>query len=309
VLLNEFLKIKYPIIQGAMARIATGEFAAAVANAGALGIIASGGLTAEETREQIHIARKITDKPFGVNVMLMAPDVQELADMLVEEKPAVITTGAGNPAKYVKAWKDAGIKVIPVVASASLAKLMERCGADAVVAEGTESGGHIGELTTMALVPQVVDAVNIPVIAAGGVASGRQLAAVIAMGAIGAQVGTIVLASDEAPIHENYKQMLLSAKDTGTIVTGRSKGAPVRVLKTKKARESARIENESTDMAELEALRFGSLTLAVRDGDKDNGSFMAGQVAGMLNEVRPLADIFAGLIDEYRETVAGMPEL
>ncbi|MDR0888527.1 MAG: nitronate monooxygenase [Coriobacteriales bacterium] len=308
-LLNEFLKIKYPIIQGAMARIATGEFAAAVANAGALGIIASGGLTAEETREQIHIARKITDKPFGVNVMLMAPDVQELADMLVEEKPAVITTGAGNPAKYVKAWKDAGIKVIPVVASASLAKLMERCGADAVVAEGTESGGHIGELTTMALVPQVVDAVNIPVIAAGGVASGRQLAAVIAMGAIGAQVGTIVLASDEAPIHENYKQMLLSAKDTGTIVTGRSKGAPVRVLKTKKARESARIENESTDMAELEALRFGSLTLAVRDGDKDNGSFMAGQVAGMLNEVRPLADIFAGLIDEYRETVAGMPEL
>ena len=239
-LLNEILGTKYPIIQGGMANIATGEFAAACSNAGALGIIGAGGMNADTLRQNIRRCRELTDKPFGVNIMLMHPQADEFAQIVVEEKVAVVTTGAGNPGKYVPMWKAAGIKVIPVVAAAVLARHLEPLGIDAVIAEGTESGGHVGEMTTMALVPQVVDAVSVPVIAAGGIADGRQLAAALALGACGVQVGTCLLASEECPIHENYKAALLKAKDSDTIVTGRSVGAPVRVLKNRMSREYVR---------------------------------------------------------------------
>lgn len=308
-LLNDFFNTKYPFMQGGMARIATGAFAAAVSNAGSLGIIAAGGRPSEEVREEIRTARSLTDKPFGVNVMLMAPDLEDLAAMLVEERVPVITTGAGNPATYIEAWKSVGSKVIPVIPSVALARRMEKYGADAVIAEGTESGGHVGELTTMALVPQVVDAVSIPVIAAGGVASGRQLCAAFALGAIGAQMGTVLLVSEECPIHENYKQMLLEAKDTSTTVTGRTQGAPVRIIKNKMAREYLRLEKEVADRDAFESLTLGALRLAVAEGDKDRGNFMSGQVAGQLTRIEPLADIFERLMSEYEETRKGLPVL
>ena len=235
--LNEFLGTEFPFIQGGMANIATGEFAAACSNAGALGLIGTGGMNAETLRSHIRTAKALTSKPFGVNIMLMNPEADAMAQVVVEEGVPVVTTGAGNPGKYIAAWKAAGIKVLPVVAAATLAVHLERVGADAVIAEGTESGGHVGEMTTMALVPQVCDAVHIPVIAAGGIADGRQLAAAYALGACGVQLGTCLLVSEECPIHENYKAALLKARDSDTIVTGRTGGAPVRVLKNRMSRE------------------------------------------------------------------------
>ena len=304
--LNELLGIEFPLIQGGMANIATGAFAAAVSNAGALGLVGSGGWDAETLRREIRIAKEHTDKPFGVNLMLMNPHIDDLAKVVVEEGVAVVTTGAGNPGKYVPAWKEAGIRVFPVVAAPILAKRLERLGVDGFIAEGTESGGHVGEMTTMALVPQVVDTVSVPVIAAGGIADGRQLAAAFALGACGAQIGTCLLASEECPIHENYKKAVIKASATDTIVTGRSTGAPVRVLKNRMAREYVRMEKDHLPLEELEKLTLGSLRRAVFDGDVDTGSFMAGQVAGMVHEIRPLRQIFEDLMAGYEKTVKEM---
>jgi enoyl-[acyl-carrier protein] reductase II len=306
--LREILNIEFPFIQGGMANIATGEFAAAVANAGVLGIIGSGGMNAAALEEHIKRAKELTDKPFGVNLMLMNPECDAMAELLVREGVQVVTTGAGSPAKYMEMWKTAGIKVIPVVAGAALARRLESQGADMVIAEGTESGGHVGESTTMALVPQVVDAVNIPVIAAGGIADSRQLLAAFALGAVGVQMGTCLLVSEECPIHENYKQALLAAKDNGTVVTGRINGSPVRILKNSMAREYLKQEKAGADKMELEKFTLGSLRRAVFDGDVQNGSLMAGQVAGQLHEIRPLRQIFeelAGGIPEVWERLEG----
>ena len=294
--LNEILGTEFPIIQGGMANIATGEFAAACSNAGALGVIATGGmLRADLLREQIHICKSLTDKPFGVNLMLMNPCADEMAQVIIEEGVQVVTTGAGSPGKYIPAWKEAGIKVFPVVAASILAKRLVNLGADAVIAEGTESGGHVGEMTTMALVPQVIDTVDVPVIAAGGIADGRQAAAAFALGACGIQVGTCLLASEECPIHDNYKQALLRANDSDTTVTGRSIGGPDRVLKHRMAREYLALEKRGATLEELEKVTLGGLRRAVFDGDMDHGSVMSGQVAGMLHEVRPLRQIFEEL--------------
>ena len=293
--LNEILGTKYPFIQGGMANIATGEFAAACSNAGALGMIATGGWDGDRLRQEIRRAKELTDKPFGVNLMLMSPYADDIAQIILEEGVKVVTTGAGNPGKYIPAWKEKGIKVMPVVAAAVLAKRLERYGVDAIIAEGTESGGHVGEMTTMALVPQVIDTVDVPVIAAGGIADGRQAAAAFALGACGIQVGTCLLASRECPIHENYKQALLKAKDSDTTVTGRSIGGPVRVLKNKMAREYLALEKRGATLEELEHVTLGGLRRAVFEGDMERGSVMAGQVAGMLHEIKPLRQIFEEL--------------
>ena len=294
--LNEILGTEFPIIQGGMANIATGEFAAACSNAGALGVIATGHMReAEMLREQIRICRERTDKPFGVNLMLMNPCAGDMAKIIIEEGAKVVTTGAGSPGQYISAWKDAGVTVIPVVAASILAKRLVRLGADAIIAEGMESGGHVGEMTTMALVPQVIDAVDVPVIAAGGIADGRQVAAAFALGACGIQVGTCLLASEECPIHDNYKQAILKAKDSDTTVTGRSIGGPVRVLKNKMAREYLALEKRGATLEELEHITLGGLRRAVFDGDMDRGSVMSGQVAGMLHEIKPLRQIFEEL--------------
>ena len=304
--INELLGTEFPIIQGGMANIATGAFAAAVSNAGALGLVAGGGLDAEALRAEIRDAKAATDKPFGVNLMLMNPHIDELAKVVVEEGVKVVTTGAGNPGKYVPAWKEAGIKVFPVVAAPILAKRLERYEVDGFIAEGTESGGHVGEMTTMALVPQVVDAVSAPVIAAGGIADGRQMAAAYALGACGVQVGTCLLVSEECPIHPNYKQALIKAGANDTVVTGRTTGAPVRVLKNKMARQYLEMEKENMPLAEREKLTLGSLRRAVFDGDLDSGSFMSGQVAGMLHEVKPLRKIFEEMMAGCEATLKGL---
>ncbi len=296
--LTELLNIKYPLIQGGMANIATGEFAAAVSNAGALGLIGAGGMNTEMLRENILKCQSLTDKPFGVNLMLMNPSADEQAQLCIDLGVKVVTTGAGNPGKYVKAWKDAGMIVMPVVSSVALAKRMERNGVDAIIAEGTESGGHIGELTAMALVPQVVDAVDIPVIAAGGIASGRQLYAAFALGAVGVQVGTCLLASEECPIHDNYKEAVIKAKDSDTTVTGRIGGTPVRILKNKMSRAYIKQEKAGATKEELEVYTLGSLRRAVFDGDVQNGSLMAGQVAGMVHEIKPVQAIIEQLFKE-----------
>lgn len=293
--LNEILGTEFPIIQGGMANIATGEFAAACSNAGALGMIATGGWNGERLRREIRRAKELTERPFGVNLMLMSPYAAEIAQVILDEGVKVVTTGAGNPGQYIPAWKAAGIKVIPVVAAAVLAKRLTRYGVDAFIAEGTESGGHVGEMTTMALVPQVIDAVDVPVIAAGGIAGGRQMAAALALGACGVQVGTCLLASRECPIHENYKQAVLKAKDSDTTVTGRSIGGPVRVLKNKMAREYLALEKQGATLEELETVTLGGLRRAVLEGDVDHGSVMMGQVAGMLHEVKPVRQIFEEL--------------
>ena len=308
-LLNELLGTRYPIIQGGMANIATGEFAAACSNAGALGLIGSGGMNAEELRANIRRCRERTDKPFGVNIMLMHPEADTFAQIVVEEGVRVVTTGAGNPGKYLPQWKQAGITVIPVVSAALLARHLEKTGADALIAEGTESGGHVGEMTTMALVPQVVDTVNLPVIAAGGIADGRQMAAALALGACGVQVGTCLLVSEECPIHPNYKAALLKARDSDTIVTGRIGGTPVRVLKNRMSREYVRQEKAGADKMELEKFTLGSLRRAVFEGDTNTGSLMAGQVCGMLHEIRPVADILAELDQGARQRIAALREL
>lgn len=304
--LNEILGIKYPIIQGGMANIAIGEFAAAVSNAGGLGLIGAAGMNPQSLRENIRIAKELTREKFGVNLMLMNPHADEMADIVVEEGIKYLTTGAGNPNKHMAKWKEAGIFVMPVVASVALARLMERAGADAIIAEGTESGGHIGELTTMTLVPQVVDAVSLPVVAAGGIASGRQLAAAYALGAVGAQVGTCLLVSEECPVHEAYKAAVIKAKDIDTIVTGRIAGTPVRILKNKMAREYVKKEKEGATLEELEQYTLGSLRRAVFEGDTQTGSVMAGQVAGQLKAIRPVADILEELCSDSVKVLEGL---
>ncbi|MGC2871977.1 DUF561 domain-containing protein [Ihubacter sp. mB4P-1] len=297
--INELLEIEFPILQGGMANIATGEFAAAVSEAGALGIIGAGGMKAEDLRAQIRICKSLTKKPFGVNIMLMNPDAEKMAKIVTEEHVSVVTTGAGNPGKYVETWKSAGTKVFPVVSSVALAKRLSALGVDGVIAEGCESGGHIGELTTMALVPQVCDAVDVPVIAAGGIACGRQMAAAFVLGACGVQIGTCLLASCECPIHQNYKEAIVKAGDNGTMVTGRSTGAPVRSLKNPMTREYLKREQQGADKMELEKFTLGSLRKAVVDGDVKNGSLMAGQVSGMVKEIRPIREILTEMVREY----------
>lgn len=282
--ITKLIGIEYPIIQGGMAWVAEYHLAAAVSNAGGLGIIAAGAAPAEWVREQIREVKKLTDKPFGVNIMLMNPSADEVAKVVVEEGVKVVTTGAGNPEKYMKEWKEAGIKVIPVVASVALAKRMEKCGADAVVAEGTEAGGHIGELTTMVLVPQVRDAVGIPVIAAGGVADGRGMAAAFMLGADAVQIGTHFVVTKECIVHQNYKDCILKAKDIDTRVTGRSTGHPVRALRNNLTMEYLKKEAEGATAEELEQLAAGGLRKAVVEGDTRTGSLMAGQSAGLVKE-------------------------
>lgn len=290
--ITELLGTKYPIIQGGMAWIAESTLASAVSNAGGLGLIAGGSAPIDYLRDQIRRCKELTDKPFGVNIMLMSPNAEDLAQLCIDEKVNVVTTGAGNPGKFIPAWKEAGIKVIPVIPSVALAKRMERAGADAVVAEGTESGGHIGENTTMCLVPQVVDALEIPVIAAGGIADGRGIAASFMLGAEGVQVGTRFLASDECQINPVYKQLVIEAKDTDNVVTGRTTGHPCRNLKTKFSKMLASGEKDGTLTPErFEEITLGSLRKAVQDGNTDEGSFLCGLIAGMVNEVKPCSAI------------------
>ena len=296
----EILGTEYPIIQGAMARIATAELAGAVSNGGGLGIIAAGGAPVEWVKEQIDKCRAITDKPFGVNIMLLADNVDELVDLLIEEKVAVVTTGAGNPGKYIPRFKEAGIKVIPVVANVTLAKRVQRAGADAVVAEGCEAGGHIGETTTMAMIPQMVDALDIPVIAAGGIADGRGLAAAYMLGAEGVQVGTRFLVAEECIVSQPYKEMVLKAKDSSTVATGRFTGHPVRVLKNKLSRQMLELE-KTQDLEEFERLGTGALSRAVLQGDVDHGSVMSGQIAGLVNKEQPAAEIIREMFEEAEQ--------
>ncbi|MBS5599167.1 MAG: enoyl-[acyl-carrier-protein] reductase FabK [Coprobacillus cateniformis] len=295
--LNKLLNIKYPIIQGAMANIATAEFAACVSQCGGLGIIATGSLSAEQTRIEIQKCKQLTNQPFGVNIMLMNPYASEIVDVIIEEGVPVVTTGAGNPGAYMAKFKEAGIKVFPVVPSVGLAKRMERAGADALIVEGGESGGHVGEMTTMALVPQVVDAVNIPVIAAGGIADGRGMIAAFALGACGVQVGTCLLVADECPIHENYKEAVIKAKDTDTVVTGKSVNTPVRSLKNQMTREYLKLESHIESREELEKLTLGGLRKAVHDGDVKTGSVMMGQIAGMIQEKKPMQQILNEMME------------
>lgn len=304
--ITELLGIEYPIIQGGMAWVADYHLASAVSEAGGLGIIGAGGAPADWVREQIREAAKRTDKPFGVNLMLMNPEADKIAQVIVEEGVKVVTTGAGSPEKYMSIWKAAGVKVIPVVASVALAKRMERCGADAVVAEGCESGGHIGETTTMALVPQVVDAVQIPVIAAGGIADGRGIAAALMLGAQAVQMGTHFVVVKESIVHENYKQMILKAKDIDTRVTGRSTGHPVRVIRNKQVKEYLRLEQEGASLEELELLTLGGLRRAVVDGDVETGSLMAGQIAGLVNQEYTSKELLERLMSQTHEAMKGI---
>lgn len=297
--ITELLGIKYPIFQGGMAWIAESTLASAVSNAGGLGIIAGGSAPIDYLREQIRRCKSLTDKPFGVNIMLMSPNAEELAQLVIEEGVPVVTTGAGNPGKFMAAWKEAGVKVIPVVPSVALAKRMERSGADAVIAEGTESGGHIGENTTMCLVPQVVDAVEIPVLAAGGIADGRGIAASFMLGAEGVQVGTRFLAADECQINPVYKELVVKAKDTDSVVTGRYTGHPCRNVKTKFSKMLANGEKDgSLTPEQFEEVTLGSLRKAVQDGNLDEGSFLCGAIAGMVKEVKPCKDIIEEMFGE-----------
>lgn len=296
--ITELLEIEYPIIQGGMAWVAEYHLAAAVSEAGGLGIIGAGGAPASFVREQIQKAKELTKKPFGVNVMLMNPEADEIAKVVVEEGVKVVTTGAGNPGKYMAMWKEAGIKVIPVVASVGLAKMMERAGADAVVAEGTESGGHIGSATTMTLVPQVVDAVSIPVIAAGGVADGRGFAAAMMLGAEAVQMGTRFLVAKECTVHDNYKQKVIAAKDIDSAVTGMSNGHPVRQIRNKLTREYLQLEKEGASLEEMEKLTLGSLRKAVVEGDVVTGTIMAGQIAGMVSKEQTCKEMIEEIMSE-----------
>ena len=296
--ITALLGTRYPLIQGGMANVADGTFAAVVANAGGLGLIGSGAHDGAWVRQEIRTCRGLTRNPFGVNIMLMSPYAPEIACVVIEEGVKVVTTGAGSPGIYMQAWKEAGIIVIPVVASAALAIRMERMGADAVIVEGMEAGGHIGELTTMAIVPQVADAINIPVIAAGGIADVRGVIAAFALGAKGIQVGTLLLATQECPIHDHYKQKIIKARDTDTVVTGRGSGAPVRVLKNRMATEYLAMSMQGTTLEQLEKLTLGSHRKAVFEGDLDNGSFMAGQVAGMIKEVKTVEQAINDLFED-----------
>lgn len=303
--ITELLGIEYPIIQGGMAWVAEHHLAAAVSEAGGLGLIGAASAPAEWVREQVQKAKALTDKPFGVNIMLMSPYADEVAKVIVEEGVKVVTTGAGNPEKYMAMWKEAGVKVIPVVASVALAKRMERCGADAVVAEGTESGGHIGETTTMVLVPQVVDAVSIPVIAAGGIADGRGVAAAFMLGAKAVQMGTHFVVTRESQVHENYKRCIVKAKDIDTKVTGRTTGHPVRALRNQMTKEYLKKEAEGVPFEELELLTLGGLRKAVVEGDVTTGSVMAGQSAGLVKEEMTCAQLIQKLMRETEELMKG----
>lgn len=295
--ITELLGIEYPVIQGGMAWVADAQLAANVSKAGGIGFIGAANAPAEWVREQIHIARQITDKPFGVNVMLLSPHADEVAAVVAEEKVAAVTTGAGNPAKYMEMWKNSGIRVIPVVASVALARMMEKCGADAVVAEGMESGGHIGEQTTMSLVPQVVDAVSIPVIAAGGIGDGRGMAAAFMLGAQAVQIGTRFIVAKECNVHQAYKDRVIQARDIDSEVTGRSTGHPVRSLRNQMTRKYQALEKEGAGFEELELLTLGALRKAVVDGDVKNGTVMAGQIAGLIKKEQTCSEIIKELMD------------
>lgn len=299
--ITEMLGIEYPIIQGGMAWVAEGKLAAAVSNAGGLGIIGAGAAPGEAVRSMIREAKSLTDKPFGVNVMLLSPSADDVAKVVIEEGVKVVTTGAGNPSKYLEAWKAAGIKVIPVVASATNARLMERMGVDAVIAEGCESGGHIGEISTMPLVPQVVDAVSIPVVAAGGIGDGRGVAAAFMLGAEAVQMGTRFLLAEECQVHDNYKVKVEKAKDVDAKVTGRSTGHPVRSLRNKMTNKYLKMEAEGAGFEELEGLTVGALRKAVVEGDTDNGTVMAGQIAGLVNKRQSCKEIVEELMTEATE--------
>ncbi len=299
--LTKLLGISYPIIQGGMAWVAEYHLAAAVSNAGGFGIIGAASAPPEVVREQIRKVKELTDKPFGVNVMLMNPNAPEVAKVVVEEGVKAVTTGAGNPAAFMNMWKDAGIKVIPVVASVAMARMMEKAGADAVVAEGTESGGHIGSATTMTLVPQVVDAVKIPVIAAGGIGDGRGIAAAVMLGAKAVQMGTRFIVAKESIVHENYKERVIKAKDIDSEVTGRSTGHPIRVLRNKMTREYLKMEENGVSLEELELLTLGSLRKAVMEGDVVNGSLMAGQIAGMVKKEQTCKEMIEEMMREAEE--------
>ncbi len=303
--LTELLNIEYPVIQGGMSWVAEYHLASAVSEAGGLGLIAAGGAPVEWIREQIREAKKLTNKPVGVNIMLMHPQADEIAKLMVEENVPVVTTGAGSPEKYMSMWKEAGIKVIPVVASVALAKRMERCGADAVVAEGTEAGGHIGELTTMVLVPQVVDAVNIPVIAAGGIADGRGMAAAFMLGAEGVQMGTHFVVTKECIVHQNYKDCVIKAKDIDTKVTGRTTGHPVRCLRNNMTKEYLAKEAAGASLEELENLTLGGLKKCVVDGDVQNGSLMAGQIAGLVKDECTCKELIERVCSQAEQLLGG----
>lgn len=305
----EILKIKYPILQGGMAWAATYELAQGVSNAGGLGVIAAGNAPKEIVKKEIENIRKKTDKPFGVNIMLMSPFAEDIVDLVCEERVPVVTTGAGNPGKYMEKFKKAGIKVIPVVPTVALARRLEREGADALIVEGTEAGGHIGELTTMAIVPQVADAVDIPVIAAGGVADGRGFLAALSLGAEGVQMGTRFVCSTECIAHDNYKERIIKAKDREAIVTGRSTGYPVRVLKNKFTREYLELEKKGVSFEELEKLGAGRLRLAVMEGDMDNGSVMAGQISGLIKDIKTCEEIISNIIEEAEENLNRLNKL
>lgn len=294
----EMLNIKYPIFQGGMAWVAEHNLVSAVSNAGGLGIIAAGGAPVEYVRDEIRKTRELTDKPFGVNIMMLSPSAEEIAYMVAEERVNVVTTGAGNSEKYFEMWKEKGIKIIPVVASVALAKRVAKRGVDAVIAEGCESGGHIGSSTTMTLVPQLVDAIDIPVIAAGGIGDGRGMAAAFMLGATAVQIGTRFLVADECIIHDNYKEKVINAKDIDSVVTGTTTGHPVRVLRNKMTKEYIRLEHNGVGYEELERMTLGSLRKAVIDGDRDNGSFMAGQIAGLISKRQSCEQIITEIVTE-----------
>lgn len=300
---TDILGSEYPVIQGGMAWVAEHHLAAAVSEAGGFGIIGAASAPADIVREEIKKCKALTDKPFGVNIMLLNPNADEVAKIVIEEGVRAVTTGAGNPAKYMSAWKEAGVKVIPVVASSAMAVMMERAGADAVVAEGMESGGHIGSTTTFALVPQVCDAVSIPVIAAGGIADGRGMAAALMLGASGIQMGTRFVASKESIVHANYKEKIIKAKDIDSTVTGMSTGHPVRCLRNKMTREYLQMEKEGVELMELEKLTLGSLKRAVIDGDVVTGTLMAGQIAGLIKKEESCRDIVQGIVRECKEVI------
>ena len=302
-IITNLLGIKYPIFQGAMAQIARHELVSAVSNAGALGILASGGVRPEELRKEIQQCKELTDKPFAVNLMLMMSNIDEIIDVVIEEDVKIVTTGAGTPRKFMPRLKEAEIKVIPVIPSVKAAVKMEELGCDAVVVEGMEAGGHVGTSTTMALLPQVTSAVNIPVIAAGGIADGRGMAAAYCLGASGVQMGTVFLASEECPVTDAYKNMILEAVDTSTTLTGEKFGAPVRGIKNELTKKYHELEERSSTLMELEELTLGSLRRAVYDGDVENGSVMAGQIAGLVNEICPVKNIIEDVIKEAREVL------
>ena len=301
--ITKLLGIKYPVFQGGMAQIAKHELASAVSNAGGLGIIASGGMSIDQIREEIVNCKKHTDKPFAVNLMLMMHNIDEIIDVVIEEGVGIVTTGAGTPRKYMPKLKEAGIKVIPVIPSVKAAKKMEELGCDAVVVEGMEAGGHVGESTTMALLPQVTSAVNIPVIAAGGIADGRGVAAAYCLGASGVQMGTVFLATEECPISDNYKNVILEAVDTSTTLTGTKFGAPVRGIKNELTKRYHELEEKSSTLMELEELTLGSLRRAAYEGDVENGSIMSGQIAGLVNEIRPVKDVIEGIFEEAQKVL------